>query len=317
MPRPVILLGPQRFRPSVRNTVRSLNVDGPVATVTAGWREREPDDAELDGLLDGRSRNLGLYGRWLDVHERDPELAAADRKRREVLDELQAVYVLRVEHAVETVQALLERDIQARVAIATLDDAIEALRTIDDRHFELIAEVNDEFFDVWQPHARDAVAHHRAAVEQLLDGAGALCIAGGHVDALSTCLHLFNVAAALTDQPVVGWSAGAMVLTERVVLFNDMAPDVRAYAEVFSAGLSLCDGIVAFPHARRRLRLSDPLRVMLLARRFAPATCVLLDDGARLDCRDDGCCPPGTRVLTADGRVEIVADDTADAQVGA
>lgn len=280
-------------------------MQGPIATITAGWREREPDDAELDGLLDGRSANLGLYNRWLDVHERDPELAAADRRRRDVLDELQSVYVLRAEHAVQTVYELAARDIQAAVALAALDDAIETLRTIDDRHFELVGEVNGEFYDRWRPHEHDVVAFHRDAVAAGLREAGALAIAGGHVDALITCLHMFNVAAALEGLPVVGWSAGAMALTDRIVLFNDMAPDGRAYAEVFDVGLSLCRGIVPLPHARRRLRLEDPVRVMVFARRFAPARCVILDDGARVDCGEgEDSAPTGTRVLTTDGRVE-------------
>jgi hypothetical protein len=73
----VVLLGPQRFRPTVRDAVRSLDMEGPIATVTAGWEEREPEDAELDDLPDGRSANLTLYRRWLDVCERDAELVAA------------------------------------------------------------------------------------------------------------------------------------------------------------------------------------------------------------------------------------------------
>ena len=78
----VTVLGPQR-RPTV----------GPVgagaATVTAGWREREADDAELDGLLGGRTVNLRLHARWLDVLENDPELADAELNHRAGLEELQ------------------------------------------------------------------------------------------------------------------------------------------------------------------------------------------------------------------------------------
>ena len=85
----VVLLGPQR-RPTVDAAIRALGLagtgfdgagfDGPVATITAGWREREPDDGELSGLLGGRDTNLGLYRRWLDAQERDPGYAAAERR---------------------------------------------------------------------------------------------------------------------------------------------------------------------------------------------------------------------------------------------
>jgi len=82
---------------------------------------------------------------------------------------------------------------------------------------------------------------------------------------------------------VVAWSAGAMALSERVVLFHDSPPQGAGDPEVLDAGLALCRQLVALPHARERLRLEDPVRVALFARRFAPATCVVLDSGARLD----------------------------------
>ena len=306
----VILLGPQRFRPSVRNTVRSLDVKGAVATVTAGWREREADDSELDELLDGRSLNLGLYARRQDVMARDPEFAEAARGRSEVLKELHSVYVLRLDHATAAVAELVVRDIHARVAASALDDAIAAVRDIDERHLELVAEVHADFYEQMQPHERESIAEHRATVAALLSRCSAVTIAGGHVGALLWCLNLFNVAPVLRDLPVVAWSAGAMAVTDRVVLFNDNAPDGRAYSEVYDAGLGLCHGVVALPHARRRLRLEDPVRVLVLARRFAPSQCVVFDDGARVDCVEGGC-PPGTRVLTQDGRVDVLAEAAA------
>ena len=84
----ITLLGPQR-RPTLEGVTASLYPQGPVATVTAGWREREGDDAELGKLLGARDVNLGLYRRWLDVTERDPLFAAGERRLAEVLDEVQ------------------------------------------------------------------------------------------------------------------------------------------------------------------------------------------------------------------------------------
>ncbi|MDP9405605.1 MAG: hypothetical protein M3O86_03245 [Actinomycetota bacterium] len=300
----VTLLGPQRFNVTVPKAVRSLDVDGPVATVTAGWQEREPDDAELDDLLDGRSLNLALYRRWLDVSERDPGFGAAQRRSREILDELHDLYVVRLDHAVEAVYDVARRGGHPQVHNTALADAVVAVRALDERHYTLVAEVHAEFADTVRPHERPVVAEHRAAVAAALDRCAALAIAGGHVGVLLTCLQLFDVAGALGDVPVVAWSAGAMAVSERVVLFHDRAPEGRAYAEVYDAGLALCRGVVPLPHARRRLRLDDPIRVALFAQRFAPARCVVLDDGMRLEL--DGateCCPPGTRVLTEEGHV--------------
>ena len=79
--------------------------------------------------------------------------------------------------------------------------------------------------------------------------------------------------------PVIAWSAGAMALTSRVVLFHDFAPHGSHEAEVYDRGLGRVPGVVALPHARRRLRLDDRARSAVLARRFAEHRLLLLDDG--------------------------------------
>src|SRR6202035_4290705 len=102
-----ILLGPQR-RP-VLDAVRRAFPEGSFATVTAGWQEREPDDAELQALLGGRGVGLALYARWLDVQERDPEYALASRALEGVLGELADLYLLRLDYALQAVYALQHR----------------------------------------------------------------------------------------------------------------------------------------------------------------------------------------------------------------
>jgi hypothetical protein len=59
--------------------------------------------------------------------------------------------------------------------------------------------------------------------------------------------------------PVFAWSAGAMAVTDRVVLFHDSPPAGPPATPRSSAhGLGLFPGVVALPHARRRLRLEGP-----------------------------------------------------------
>jgi len=303
----VVLLGPQRFRPTLRDTVRGLGVDGPVATVTAGWEEREPDDAELHDLLDGRSVNLALHRRWLDVQDRDPDFAAADRRRRDLLDELQAAYLVQLRHAGAAVQELDGQTGDPAVWAAAAEDALAAVRALDARHLARVAEVHAAFHAAWPPHDRPVVSEHRAAVARIVDGAAALAIGGGHVGVLLACLHLFNLAAVVGDRPVVAWSAGAMAVTPTVVLFHDHVAHGPGHAEVLDAGLALARGVVALPHARRRLRLDDRRRMARLAGRFAPARCLVLDDGVRVDLADGECCPPGSAVLDPDGAVDTRA----------
>jgi len=83
----ITLLGPQR-RPTVQYAVSDLPPDALVATVTAGWQEREPDDAELDALVGRPTANLALHARWLDVLDGDREYAHAEREHEAALAEL-------------------------------------------------------------------------------------------------------------------------------------------------------------------------------------------------------------------------------------
>jgi hypothetical protein len=114
-------------------------------------------------------------------------------------------------------------------------------------------------------------------------------------------MQFFGVRPA-AEMPVVAWSAGAMAMTRIVVLFNDFAP-TRAGAEVWDWGLGRVTGVLALPHARRRLRLDDRMRMQLLARRFEGSRCLLLDDGAKIRIDSDGQLPAGARVVRPDGSV--------------
>lgn len=300
----IVLLGPQR-RPTLDAVVQSLGLDGRFATITAGWQEREPDDGELDDQLDGRSVNLSLYARWLDVQDRDREYAAADRRLREVLDGVQELYLLRLDHALKAVYDVQRRGQTGPLQAAALTEAIDAVRALDEQHVRRISDVYDEFYDGWPPHERPVIAHHRAAVEALLRDTSALVVTGGHVGVLVTAMHLFNVAASLQGS-VIAWSAGAMALTERIVLFHDRSVQGPGNAELYGRGLSLLRGVVPLPHASGRLLLDDPDRMSVFARRFAPARCVLLEAGTRVDTDSDGACPVGTRVLDMAGRVAVL-----------
>ena len=64
------LLGPQRFTPTLGEAVARAGVTGRLASVTAGWQEREAEDLELHEHLGERTENLMLYARSEDVLER-------------------------------------------------------------------------------------------------------------------------------------------------------------------------------------------------------------------------------------------------------
>ena len=297
-----ILLGPQR-RPTLEAVVRSLGWPGPFATVTAGWQEREPDDGEMRALLGGRSVGLELYRRWLDVQERDPQYAAASRALADVLAELADLYLLRLDYALQAVYAL-----QRRTSGSALAEAVASVRSLDDLHLAQVNEVRGEFFDRLRPHERPVIAAHRSAVAGLLDSAAALVVAGGHVGVLAEVLHLFNVAALLRS-PVIAWSAGAMGVADRIVLFGDRSAYGPGHPEVYGSGLSVVRDVVLLPHAKARLLLDDVPRMAVFAQRFAPARCVLLEAGTRVELSDGSAgWPGGARVLGEDGHVTSLGE---------
>lgn len=295
------LLGPQR-RPTLAGVAASLPAGHPVATITAGWQERESDDAELSNLLGSRDVNLRLFWRWSEVQDRDPEFAAAERRLAEVLDELQALYLLRLDHELGAVYAVQQRSGSGRLKADVLAESVGAVRDLDAAHLRRVDEIRGEFYQGLRPHDRPVIAGHRAEVAGLLGDCGALVVTGGHVGVLADVLHLFNVAAALRS-PVIAWSAGAMALAERIVLFHDRSARGSGHPEVYASGLSVLRGIVPLPHARARLLLDDRPRMAVFASRFAPARCVLLERGTRLDIEDDNGLPPAARVLAEDGLI--------------
>jgi len=309
----IILLGPQR-RPTVDAVARyhSLGVSGPVAVVTAGWREREPDDAELSRLLGGRAVNLALFRRWLDVQDRDPEYFAAERRLAEALAELQDLYLLRLDYALRAVYALQRSAGETGAggfAAEALAEAMAAVRELDAAHLGRVNGARLEFIRRWPPHDRPVIAAHRAEVSDVLGAASALVIAGGHVGVLAGVLHLFNVGAALPSMAggpfVVAWSAGAMALTDRIVLFHDRAPQGPGHPEMYASGLSVVRDAVLLPHARARLLLDDAPRMAVFARRFGPARCILLESGTRIEIDGTGW-PPGVRTIGDDGHATLL-----------
>lgn len=302
--RSLTLLGPQR-QPTLVEEIDRLGIGGPVAVVTAGWQEREAEVEEFREHLGRAVVNLELHERLEAVFADDPELFHAHRARQNRLRAMQRLYRYRLDFALEPARELLRRDGDPQLLEPERRAAIEALRELDRRQLERIGEVHRELEERYAPLSRPAVAAHRRELARRLAESAAVAIAGGHVAVLVNRLRLFGVAELIGDLPVFAWSAGAMALTERIVLFHDSPPQGMGNPEVLDLGLGLAPGVVALPHAGKRLRLRDPARVEILARRFAPAVCVPFDpgdpplawNGERWSWRSGG------RRLTAKGRV--------------
>ena len=307
----VVLLGPQRLAPTLVDAFDSLKVEGPIAAITAGWEEREDEDRELGAHLRGRTVNLRVHARAEEIYERDPELRSAMLERHETIRKLRDIYRLRLGHELDAARELLRRpDLNGDGAILEPERAaaIDTVRALDAHHRERVAEVHAAFEASWRPAEREDVARQREEVADALAETSALGVAGGHVNILLNRMRLLGLPGLAAKRPIVAWSTGAMVLGQQIVLFHDSPPQGAGNPEVLDAGLALCRRLVALPHARSRLRLDDPVRVSLFARRFDPSTCALLEEGRRLDW--DGTvwrAAPGTQALEKRGGVREIA----------
>ena len=96
-------------------------------------------------------------------------------------------------------------------------------------------------------------------------------------------------------------------LCDPVVLFHDFAPQGVAAAEVYDRGLGRLPGIIALPHAKRRLRLDDRERMRVLVDRFPRHVLTPLDDGTvvRFPNGSTGL-PEGARAIGRDGAPIVV-----------
>lgn len=278
----VTLLGPQRFTPTLGEAVARAGIAGRLASVTAGWQEREAEDLELHEHLGERTMNLMLYARGEDAFERDPELASGYRERQERLRELQEIYRSRLGYAQTALRELELRNGDPELLAPERESALAAIRALDDHHLARVDEVHAAFVRQYRPAERPAIVRHSRQMERQLEKVEGLAIAGGHVAILINRLRLFDLAMKLKGKAVFAWSAGAMAIAERIVLFHHSPPQGYGNTEVLEHGLGLARGLVLFPHARRRLALDDRRRVALLARRFAPAQCIAMADGAWL-----------------------------------
>ncbi|MEQ1505896.1 MAG: Type 1 glutamine amidotransferase-like domain-containing protein [Myxococcota bacterium] len=305
MPPPVVL-GPQRPSPNVPLALAELARqseprDGPIVVLTAGWRTDETDDEALRRHLGPDVAVLPVYT-WFEVVMRElPELRAEYRARQDALVDLRRLHRMRLNPALGVVTEFLRagrdtagrdpggRDTGSPVLVEEhLQLAFDDVRRIDRQLLDSAGRIHAAHARASEPWtAHPVVERLRTRAVEALTGARAIAIAGGHVAVLLNRLQFFGLDRVLRElgaagRPIVAWSAGSMVLTDRIVLFYDDPPDGPAYPELLDLGFGMVNDVVVLPHARLRLRLDDPIRVSALANRFGPSPCIGLENGAWL-----------------------------------
>ncbi len=299
----IVLLGPQRLQPTVGQIIQDLDLAGPVAAITGGWEEREHEDDELTANLELETQNLELYQRGEQVLEDDPDLFRALQDLRAQRRKAQALYRISLHGAMATLRAVAEAP-ASEYSQEELTAAFEVVRALDARHLERITRIEASFRKRWATARRQSVRRQRKEIDEILERCPVVAVAGGHVGVLTDLMRFFGLDSRLKRHQLLAWSAGAMALGSRVILFHDSPPQGFGNAEVWGPGLGLYGQVLPFPQARKRLMLDDSLRATILARRFAPQTCVPLDEGEHLVLVDGrpGAGSSGRR-LEQDGRL--------------
>lgn len=276
----ITLLGPQRERPNLVDATRPLASAGKICAITAGWQQREGELSELQAHLGTHVEDVQLYRRLDHALGLDPELFQAHRERQSQLRQRQKWYRRRLHHYMDAYLELASETGNGAALLAERRAALNTIRALDRHHLRQIIAIHAAFTARWRPSQRPAIAEQREAVIRRLNACPVVLIAGGHVGVLLSRLRLFGIESELRDRILIAWSAGAMALSERVVLFHDSPPQGAGHAEVLDAGLSVFRHVLPLPHARGRLRLHDPRRVALMARRFHPLQALTLDAGS-------------------------------------
>ncbi len=281
-----VLLGPQTPRPNLASALDHVSFDGPVVSITAGWRDSEGEIEDIRADIGRPVHDLGLYHSAEKAFENEPELLELQRERQDKLMALQKLYRIRLEPTIAAARQLLRTKGDAELLRLEQRAAITQLRALDRHHLRRIAAIHQDFAQRRQRMDLPAATARREAIWQQVQGAGLVLIAGGHVAVLLNRIRLFRLEALLEGKPIIAWSAGAMVLGDRIVLFHDNAPQGRRNAEVLDAGLGIVPKLIPLPHARTRLDWSIPTRMALFARRFAPSRCCTLDYGSMIRIED-------------------------------
>ena len=303
-----LLLGPQRPIRNIRAAIGRAGLpDGPMAVISAGWQEAEGYIDDVRELVQRPLIDLELYRRADTLLANDESLRLAYRERQDRLKEQQGLYQERLKQLMLAARQMLRASGDAEMIAAEQRHAISQLRALDRHHLHRVQAINKQFDDQYSPERYQPLGEQFAQLEEILGGCQTVIITGGNVIVLLNRLRMFGTHLQLRTRNVVAWSAGAMALSDRIVLFHDRMPQGRRDPELLGPGIGLLPGYVFLPDAQRRLRTRDEIRVGLLSRRFAPASCITLDSGAEILFRDrDLRHSELARRMTREGRLESV-----------
>lgn len=278
-----LLLGPQRPTRNLAEAIEAADLpDGPLAVVSAGWQEAEADIDDVREIVGRPLEDLKPYQRAEEVFRQDTRLADAYRRRQDRLKEQQRLYRQRLNHLAVAARQTLNADGDADMIAAEQRHSIAQLRALDRHHLHRTEAIHREFDTDFNVTNNPLLAQHAREMEAIAERSSAVLITGGNIIVLLNRMRLFDIESVLADRHIVAWSAGAMVLAERIVLFHDRTPHGSRDPEILGAGCGVIPGYVFLPDAAQRLRDDDRAHIGLMCRRFSPDVSVALDSGNAL-----------------------------------
>src|SRR5262245_48383855 len=261
--------------------------------------------SSFDGGFDRALVNLSLGQEIRDLFRDAPLLADAWREHRRAVDMARAFYLEHNAHLITLFRRTLThaRQVDTSLTLARLvaedgrghegrplvRDALgreiqQALRTLeanDDHLVDLLRETEQRAFDAAGVTYHPAWRAARERLESRILSANAVMLFGGRLDLLLDGLRFFQLREPMAEAlrrgaTFIAMSAGAMVLCERVIIYNDLAETPRDF-QLYDRGLALCREFQLFPHCMERIQTDDPDNLAYLARRFRHHVCVGLN----------------------------------------
>ena len=228
-----LILGPQRPEINLGTAMRHCGLDaGRVAVISAGWQEAEGDIDDIRRVVDAELTDLSIYQHTEALFASDSELRDAYRARQDRLTEVQRMYRMRLRYLKNALRQTLRATGQASLVAAERRHAVSQLRALDRHHLRQVNSAHRRFDNEFNAGTRPSLADHAAQIRDTLAPFDTLMITGGNLLVLMNRLRLFGLDALIAERHIVAWSAGAMLLGERVVLFHDRLPQGRRDAEI-------------------------------------------------------------------------------------
>ena len=270
--------------------------------------------SDWQGGYDQNIRNLGAWHAWSGYRQQHPHLAAIEQEMHQVEAETRGFYLektsfhaRRIRHAVHVARAripgfslgklplvprdalrpestLAGADLLARALERELVHELADLAEHDARMMEALAEAESAVAVRTGLHFDPEWQQQRATLQQRILESDTLFFLGGEPGELLNALRFFDLRGALQEAlrrgaTMVAISAGALVLCERMIIYNEYSPDpTKREFRLFDRGMGVVGGVQILPHCMDRIHTDDPDNLAYLARRFSSHACIGLNE---------------------------------------